>query len=108
MGAVVGEEGIFARRFTRRDIFLEPRFLPIGYARAAQKLGATVCENTTVTGITTRDAAIDSVETDEGIIRTPVVVDCAGAWARMIGEPIGIDVPSVPTPHPLTVTHPGP
>src|SRR5258708_40027094 len=101
MGAVVGEEGIFARRFTRRDIYLEPRFLPIGYARAAQKLGATICENTTVTGITTRDGAIDAVETDQGTIRTPVVVDCAGAWARVIAASIGMDVPLVPTRHQL-------
>jgi glycine/D-amino acid oxidase-like deaminating enzyme len=99
-------KGILAVSFTRTDIYLEPRFLPIGYARAAQKLGATLCENTTVTGIRTRAGAIDAVETDRGTISTPVVVDCAGAWARVIGESIGLDVPIVPTRHQLYITEP--
>ena len=72
---VLETKGILAVTFTSTDIYLEPRFIPIGYARAAQKLGATLCENTTVTGITTRDGAIESVETDQGTIRTPVVED---------------------------------
>jgi glycine/D-amino acid oxidase-like deaminating enzyme len=105
---VLQTKGILAVTYTRTDIYLEPRFLPIGYARAAQKLGATICENTTVTGISTREGAIDSVETDQGTIRTPVVVDCAGAWARMIGESIGIEVPIVPTRHQLCITEPVP
>jgi glycine/D-amino acid oxidase-like deaminating enzyme len=105
---VLETKGILAVTYTRTDIYLEPRFLPIGYARAAQKLGATVCENTTVTGISTRDGAIDSVETDQGTIRTPVVVDSAGAWARLIGASIGIDVPIVPTRHQLYITEPVP
>jgi glycine/D-amino acid oxidase-like deaminating enzyme len=98
--------GILAVTYTKTDIYLEPRFVPIGYARAAEKLGATICENTTVTGITTRDGAIDGVETDQGTIRTPVVVDCAGAWARAIGTSLGIDVPIVPTRHQLLITEP--
>lgn len=105
---VLETKGILAVTFTRTDIYLEPRFLPIGYARAAQKLGATVCENTTVTGISTHDGAIDSVETDQGVIRTPVVVDSAGAWARVIGESIGIEVPIIPTRHQLYITEPVP
>jgi 4-methylaminobutanoate oxidase (formaldehyde-forming) len=103
---VLETKGILAVTYTGSDVYLEPRFIPIGYARAAQKLGATLCENTTVTGITTREGAIDAVETDQGTIRTPVVVDCAGAWARLIGESIGIDVPIVPTRHQLYITEP--
>lgn len=101
-------KGILATTYTRTDIYLEPRFLPIGYARAAQKLGVTICENTTVTGISTKDGAIDAVETDQGTVRTPVVVDSAGAWSRLIAESIGLDVPIVPTRHQLLITEPTP
>jgi glycine/D-amino acid oxidase-like deaminating enzyme len=101
-------KGILKVTFCRTDLFIEPRFLPIGYARAAEKLGATVLESTTVTGINTRNGAIDSVETDQGTIRTPVVVDSAGAWARIIGESIGVDVPMIPTRHQLYITEPTP
>jgi glycine/D-amino acid oxidase-like deaminating enzyme len=103
---ILETKGILAVTYTRTDIYLEPRFLPIGYARAAQKLGATICENTTVVGITTRDGAIDAVVTDQGTVRTPVVVDCAGAWARVIGESVGMDVPIIPTRHQLYITEP--
>jgi glycine/D-amino acid oxidase-like deaminating enzyme len=103
---VLETKGILAVTYTRTDIYLEPRYLPIGYARAAQKLGATICENTTVTGVTTHDGAIQSVETDQGTIHTPVVVDCAGAWARLIATSLGIDIPIVPTRHQLCITEP--
>jgi glycine/D-amino acid oxidase-like deaminating enzyme len=105
---VLETKGILAVTYTGSDLYLEPRFIPIGYARAAQKLGATLCENTTVTGLTTRDGAIEAVETDQGTIHTPVVVDCAGAWAQLIAASLGIDIPIVPTRHQLCITEPVP
>ena len=47
-----------------------------------------------------------SVETDRGIIRTPVVVDAAGAWTRQVAAASGISIPLVPTRHQLFVTEP--
>ncbi len=101
-------KGILAVSFTGSDLYIEPRFLPMGYARAAQGLGVALCENTTVTGISTGDGAIESVSTDGGEIRTPVVVDCAGAWVRLIAESVGAEIPIVPTRHQLFITEPIP
>lgn len=62
--------------------------------------------NAPVTGIRTRDGAIEAVITDEGEISTPVVVDAAGAWARLVAKGAGAELPVVPVRHQLLITDP--
>ncbi|SRR6266508_75408 len=90
--------------YNASDLYLEPVDLPRAYVRAAARLGATILEHTPVTAIGTREGAIERVLTDQGEIRTPVVVDAAGAWTRIVAEMTGIRVPIVPTRHQLYVT----
>lgn len=92
--------------FNASDLYLEPGDLPRAYVRAAERLGATILPFTPVTALGTRDGAIERVVTDQGEIRTPVVVDAAGAWTRVVAEMTGIRVPIVPTRHQLYVTRP--
>ncbi len=92
--------------YTASDLYLEPRDLPIGYARAAESLGATLLPNTAVTAIRSTGGAIDGVVTTQGEIRAPVVVDAAGAWTRVVADMTGIRVPVVPTRHQLYITKP--
>jgi 4-methylaminobutanoate oxidase (formaldehyde-forming) len=87
-------------------LYLEPGDLPRAYVRAAASLGATILPHTSVTAIGTRDGAVERVLTDQGEIRTPVVVDAAGAWTRVVAEMTGIRVPIVPTRHQLYITRP--
>jgi 4-methylaminobutanoate oxidase (formaldehyde-forming) len=100
------DRGILALIYSPTDLYLEPVQIPLGYARAAQRLGAEIVEQTAVTAITTRDGAITGVVTDQGAIRTPVVVDAGGAWTRVVGQMIGVDIPLVPTRHQLVITEP--
>jgi glycine/D-amino acid oxidase-like deaminating enzyme len=92
--------------YNATDLYLEPGDLPRAYVRAAEALGASVLEHTPVTAIGTRDGAIERVVTDQGEIRTPVVVDAAGAWTRVVADMTGIRVPIVPTRHQLYITRP--
>lgn len=92
--------------FTPSDLFLEPAQIPVGYARAASRLGVTVLPHTEVTGVTVRDGVVTAVSTEHGEIRTPVVVDAAGAWARLVGERGGVRIPVVPMRHQLLITEP--
>ncbi len=96
--------GIRAVTYVRDDIYLEPGQVPRGYARAAAKLGAAVLPNTTVIGFGTKDGQITSVITDCGEIRTPVVVDAAGAWTRLVGSLAGTRVGAIATRHQLLIT----
>jgi glycine/D-amino acid oxidase-like deaminating enzyme len=99
-------EGVRAMWYTPSDLYLEPVQIPLGYARGAERLGAALLPNTTVTAIETRDGGVSRVMTSRGAIRTPIVVDAAGAWARLVGEQLGIRVPIVPVRHQLMITEP--
>ncbi|MEZ4736211.1 MAG: FAD-binding oxidoreductase [Caldilineaceae bacterium] len=94
--------------YTAGDLYLEPGDLPRAYIRAAQCLGATVLPHTPATGIGTRAGKVEYVETAQGRITTPVVVDTAGAWTRMVGALAGINVPLTPVRHQLYITQPLP
>lgn len=98
--------GIRAVTFTPSDLYLDPWQLPLGYVRAAERLGATVLPHTAVTEIIVHDGAMAGVVTDRGAIRAPVVIDAAGAWTRQIGAMAGIRIPLVPTRHQLVITEP--
>ncbi|EMP34635.1 Guanine nucleotide exchange factor VAV2, partial [Chelonia mydas] len=68
-----------------------------------------VIENCPVTGIQVRadDLGVQrvaAVETNYGIIQTPCVVNCAGVWARALGQMAGVNVPLVAMHHAYVVT----
>jgi glycine/D-amino acid oxidase-like deaminating enzyme len=94
--------------WTGSDLYLEPGDLPVAYARAAEARGATLLGETRATSITTKDGAVTAVETDRGAIRTPIVVDAAGAWAAEIAAMAGVWLPVTPVRHQLYVTEPIP
>jgi glycine/D-amino acid oxidase-like deaminating enzyme len=88
------------------DLYFDPAQVAIGYVRGAEARGATVLPRTTVTSVRIEDGRVESVETEAGTIRTPVVVDAAGAWTRQVAAASGIRIPLVPTRHQLFVTEP--
>jgi glycine/D-amino acid oxidase-like deaminating enzyme len=92
----------------RSDVYLEPVQVPIGYARASRRLGATLLPHTPVEEILTEGGAVAGVRTQRGEIRAPVVVDAAGAWLRVVAAQGGATVKLVPTRHQLMVTMPLP
>jgi glycine/D-amino acid oxidase-like deaminating enzyme len=100
--------GIRSVTYVRDDLYLEPGQLPRGYARATAKLGGELLPNTDVTGFGTQDGRITSVITSRGEIRTPVVVDAAGAWTRLVGSFAGARIGAIATRHQLLITHPIP
>lgn len=94
--------------YTASDLYLEPGDLPLAYSRAAQKRGATILPHTPATAIGTQNGQVERVVTPQGVIETPVVIDTAGAWTRVVGAMAGINVPLTPTRHQLYITEPLP
>jgi len=94
--------------YTPSDVYLEPVQVPLGYARGAARLGATLLPGTEVTGMLVQGGEVTGVTTAGGEIRAPIVVDAAGAWARLLGERGGVRVPVVPVRHQLFITEPIP
>lgn len=75
-------------------------------AKGARMNGARLYEDIRVTGFAMEGGRITHVETDQGSIACEKVVNCAGQWARQLGEKAGISVPLQPIKHQYIVTEP--
>ncbi|MBZ9656565.1 GcvT family protein [Phyllobacterium lublinensis] len=73
-------------------------------ARGARMNGATLIENIRVIGFEKNGDRIVKVKTDQGDISCEKVVNCAGQWARQVGEMAGINVPLQPVKHQYIIT----
>jgi heterotetrameric sarcosine oxidase gamma subunit len=81
-----------------------PTDLTAALARGARQRGAVIRERTKVTGILTSGGAVTGVRTAEGDIEAEVVVNCAGQWAKQVGEMCGVTVPLHSAEHFYVVT----
>jgi 4-methylaminobutanoate oxidase (formaldehyde-forming) len=99
-------EGVLAVVWIGDDLYFDPSQVAIGFARGAEARGVTLLPHTAVTRVRIEGGRVTAVECAAGTIRTPVVVDAAGAWTRQVAEASGIRVPLVPTRHQLFVTEP--
>ena len=77
-------------------------------ARGAQLRGATIVEDTAVTAIHRRNGAVAGVSTTRGDVACEVIVNCAGMWARQLGQLAGVTVPLHASEHFYIVTDPMP
>ena len=79
----------------------------MAYASAAKRLGVRILERTAVSGIVDQRRKVRGVTiADEHSIRCGFVVNCAGAWARLVGAMAGVSVPLQPVEHMYVVTEP--
>ncbi len=75
-----------------------------GYAKACHKLGVKVFIRTTVTEIENDGGRIKGVITDRGRISTPLVINCAGPWARSMAAKVGVSLPNRQERHEIMVS----
>jgi glycine/D-amino acid oxidase-like deaminating enzyme len=105
---ILRERGIAAITWSPTDCNVEPSELPIGYCRAAEKMGAIMLPHTPAVGFAIGAQGVEGVRTPQGTIATRVVVDAAGAWSRVVAETLGARLQIVPTRHQLFITEPIP
>lgn len=83
---------------------------PLDYAQAlakgARQLGVSIFENVAATGVVAARGRVTGVETEAGVIESPVVVNAAGMWAREFGARAGAPVPVQACEHFYIVTEP--
>ena len=85
---------------------LSPTDLTAVFARAARGRGVEIVENTKVTGFDLNAGKMRAVKTTEGSIRTDIIVNCAGVWARGLGALVGVAVPIAANEHFYLLTDP--
>jgi glycine/D-amino acid oxidase-like deaminating enzyme len=76
----------------RQDGVINIAALLDAYLRAALEAGAKLITDRPVTGVGVMDRAVTHVDTPQGRIMTPILINAAGAWASEIGELAGAGV----------------
>ena len=99
-------EGVLGAVYTPTDGSIDPTGLTKALAAGAKSRGARFFEHTVVTGITVKDGRVSEVITNQGAIRTEVVVNAAGQWGRDIGKMVGLNLPVIPMAHLYLITKP--
>jgi len=80
------------------SIAVSPYKLCFAFTNEAQKLGLEVYSYCDIQKITLNDKtnAVESIQTNYGIVKTKRIVNCAGAWAPFIGTLTGLSIPIEP------------
>jgi glycine cleavage system aminomethyltransferase T/glycine/D-amino acid oxidase-like deaminating enzyme len=81
-----------------------PTDLTQSLAKGARMGGARIVEGARVTGVTQAKGRVTGVRTTQGNITADIVVNCAGQWARKLGQMCGVSVPMHSAEHMYIVT----
>jgi sarcosine oxidase subunit beta len=95
---------ILGAAYHARDGLADPSGVVQGYAAGARRRGAQLQTAVEVTGIRVRDGRITGVETSQGAIDAPVVVNAAGPWAGEVAAMAGVQLPVSPVRRQIAVT----
>jgi 4-methylaminobutanoate oxidase (formaldehyde-forming) len=103
-------DGLYGAVHIPDDGWLDPNGITQALARRARENGARIKTNVRVTGIDlSPQGAVTGVHTDQGQIRTEIVVNAAGQWAPQIAAMVGVDhIPITPIMHQFLLTRPIP
>ncbi len=101
-------DDVLAGFYVKEDGRADPVGVTMALAKGARQAGATLLEDVAVTGVkTTRDGVlprVTGVTTAHGDIECDYVVNCAGMWARQLGEKVGVNIPNQAAEHYYLIT----
>ncbi len=95
--------GLLAAAYLPSDGWVDPASVANALAKAARARGARIFRHTQVTAIERARGGWE-LDTPRGRIRTGVVVNAAGMWAREVARMAGADLPIVPMQHQYVLT----
>lgn len=102
-------DGVFGAMYLPGDGYLDPSGVTYELARRAKERGAKMYTETRVTGIERgAHGQVTGVVTEQGTIKTEIVVNAAGMWAPRLGAMVGVNLPMTPLTHQHLATAPIP
>ena len=101
-------DDILAGFYVAEDGRADPVGVAMALARGARLAGARIIEGVAVTGVLKAKGRIAGVRTATGDIEAEYVVNCAGMWARQLGEEAGVTIPNQAAEHYYLITEPVP
>ena len=99
-------DGVLGAAFTPNDGSIDPTGMTNALAAGAKNRGAKIFTNTNVEKITLKNGRVSEVVTDQGTIKTEIVVNASGMWGREVGKMVGLNLPVVPMAHLYIMTKP--
>jgi len=97
-------DDLLAGFYVKDDGRVNPVDATLSIAKGARMKGARILEGVTATGIHKENGRVTGVKTLQGDIRTEYVVNCAGMWARQLGELSGVNIPNQAAEHYYVIT----
>ena len=111
-------EGILAGFYVAEDGRVNPTDVTMALAKGARQRGARLLEGVRVVGVQTTDSIVtgkpravsgvtvqrEKSEAAPHSIAANVVVNCAGMWARQLGEAVGVTIPNQAAEHYYLIT----
>ena len=101
---LMNAEGVLGGIFMPGDGAANPSDLTRALAKGARMNGARLFENVVVEEVLTDGGKVTGVRTSHGVIKTAVVANCGGMWARELGRRNGVGVPLHACEHYYLVT----
>jgi 4-methylaminobutanoate oxidase (formaldehyde-forming) len=105
---LMNPDGVLGGIYMSSDGSANPTDLTMALAKGARARGVRIFENLKVEKALERDGRVVGVQTDQGMVSTDFVVNCAGMWARELGRRNGVGVPLHACEHYYLVTEPIP
>jgi len=99
-------DDVLAGFYIPADGRVNPVDVTMALAKGARMRGARILEGVPVTGFSRCRGAVTGVRTPAGDIEAEYVVNCAGMWARQLGELAGVSIPLQAAEHYYLLTEP--
>ena len=99
-------DGIEAGFYVKEDGRVNPVDVTMALAKGARMRGVRIIEGMPATGVLQARGRVTGVRTASGDIRTDVVVNCAGMWARQFGALAGVNIVNQAAEHYYLITEP--
>lgn len=90
--------------YVKEDGRVNPVDVTMSLAKGARMQGVQLIEGVAATKVLTKNGRVVGVETEIGDIECDYVVNCAGMWARQLGERNGVTVPLQASEHYYLIT----
>jgi glycine cleavage system T protein len=99
-------DGVQGAAFTPNDGIIDPTSLTMALAKGAKMRGVIFFEETEVTNINIDQGRVKEVVTNQGVIKTEIIVNATGQWGRELSRLVGLNIPVVPMAHLYIITKP--
>jgi len=103
---LMNADDVLGAVWSPEDGRVSPSDVCAALVKGAKASGASLFENTGVTGILTEQGRITGVETTQGTVKCDAIALCTGLWSREVGAMAGARVPALACEHFYMVTKP--